>query len=76
MKDSQVYETENLYEASYLLCRGFKLAGKRREGNKFVVLIEGKNVEQESLKYYHNEPSGSKMLFDAYRSLKDFVFQR
>lgn len=76
MKDSEVYATENLYEAAYLLSRGFKLAGKRREGNKFVVLIEGKNVEQESLQYYHNEPSGSKTLFDSYRSLKDFVFQR
>ena len=76
MTESEVYATENLYEAAYLLSRGFRLVGKRREGNKFVVLIEGQNVQEESLDYYHNAPSGSKTLFDSYRCLKDFIFQR
>ena len=76
MTDSKVYATENLYEAAYLISHGFRLAGKRREGKKYTVLIEGKNVEQESLKYYHDAPSGSKTLFDSYRCLKDFIFQR
>ena len=75
-KPEAVYFTKNLYEASYLLARGFKLSGTKREGNKVVVIFEGENVGTEAMRYYNNEPVGSKILFDSFRCLKDLVFEK
>ena len=76
MVDSNVYQTQNLYEGAYLLSRGFKLAGKDRQGNKMLVLFEGKSVREEALKFYNGAKVEAKALTDAYRTLKDYVFER
>ncbi len=70
------YSTQNLYEAAFCLCRGLKLAGKHRQGNKVVVLFEGANAKQEALKYYNGAKVEAKAYSDAYRTLKDYVFER
>lgn len=70
------HETQNLYEAAFLLCEGHRLAGKKRQGNKVLVLFEGKNVREESLRFYNGAKVEAKALTDAYRTLKDYVFER
>ena len=76
MSKQIVHETQNLYESAYLLCKGFKLAGKRQQGNKSLILFEGTNVQEEALKFYNGAKVEAKALTDAYRTLKDYVFER
>lgn len=76
MPEQNIYSSQNLYEGAYLLCRGFKLAGKRQQGQKVVVLFEGDDVRSEALKFYNGDKIEAKALTDAYRTLKDYVFER
>ena len=76
MPESDVYMTQNLYEAAFCLCRGLKLAGKRRQGHKVVILFEGAEVQAEALKFYNGAKVEAKAFTDAYRTLKDYVFER
>jgi hypothetical protein len=70
------YETQNLYEASFLLAKGFQLAGKERRGNKTAVFFDGTSAKEEALKYYNGGKVEAKAYSDAYRTLKDYVFER
>lgn len=76
MSNLNAYGTQNLYEGAFCLCRGFKLAGKKRNGNKVTILFEGEGVREEALKFYNGAKVEAKALMDAYRTLKDFVFER
>ncbi len=76
MVSPNLYSSQNLYEGAYLLCRGFKLAGKKQNGQKVLVLFEGDHVQQEALKFYNGGKVEAKALTDAYRTLKDYVFER
>lgn len=73
---TNIYETRNLYEAAYCLCRGFKLAGKERRGSKVVVFFTGKDIQKEALGFYNGAVVEAKALTDAYRTLKDYIFER
>ena len=70
------YATQNLYEAAFLLCKGFNLAGKRREGSKVIVMFQGAEASTAALKYYNGAKVEAKAFTDAYRTLKDYVFER
>jgi len=76
MDNPNRYSTQNLYESAYLLSRGFKLAGKSREGMKVSVIFMGVGVREEALKFYNGGKVEAKALTDAYRTLKDYVFER
>ena len=76
MAKLNVYGTQNLYEGAFCLCRGFKLAGKERNGNKVVILFEGQDVREEALKFYNGARVEAKAYSDAYRTLKDYIFER
>lgn len=76
MDNPDLVSTQNLYEGSFLFCRGFKLAGKKRDGAKVTLYFSGKNVREESLKYYNGGKVEAKAYSDSYRSLKDFIFER
>ena len=76
MNDSNLYCTQNLYEGAYCLCRGMKLVGKEAKGSKVVVYFEGKDSHIEAMKFYNGAKVEAKALFDSYRTLKDYVFQR
>ena len=70
------YTTQNLYEAAYLLATGFKLAGKTGDGRKVIVGFTGKGVKDAAMKYYNNGKVSAKKYSDAYRTLKDYVFEK
>jgi hypothetical protein len=76
MNNLGLYSSQNLYEGAFLLCRGFKLAGKQMDGQKVTLVFEGKDVQKEALSFYNGAKVEAKALTDAYRSLKDFVFRR
>ena len=73
---SQTYGTQNLYEGSFLLCKGFKLSGKKKDGKKVLLFFQGEDIQEEAMKFYNGGKVEAKAYSDAYRSLKDFVFER
>ena len=75
-KDEEVFETQNLYQAAYLMCHGFKFVGKRDDGRKVTVIFKGKDIEKIAFDFYNGAKVDAKLLTDSYRSLKDAVFSR
>ena len=76
MTANDQYSTQNLYEAAFCLCRGLKLAGKERQGSKVIVVFQGAKAKEEALKFYNGAKIEAKAYSDAYRTLKDYVFER
>ena len=75
--EKDYYRVQSLYEGSFLLARGYALAGKEKAGNKVTILFEDtKEVKKTVLEFYNGAEIGAKALFDCYRSLKDYVFER
>jgi len=71
------YFTQNLYEASYLMTKGFKLAGKEKSGGKMTVLFKRtKKLDEEAMNFYNGGEVEAKKYSDCYRSLKDFIFTK
>lgn len=71
------FKTQSLYEASYLLAKGFSLAGKEKTGDKVTILFDASSkLVEESLRFYNGGKIEAKAMFDAYRTLKDYVFER
>ena len=71
----ETYRTSNLYEASYLLCRGYGLAGKEKVGKRTAVLFLAKNgLRQATLDYYAGAMVEARQFADRYRALKDYIF--
>jgi len=76
MINPETFCTQNLYQAAYCLCRGFKILGTKRDGNKVSIIFEGAGIEGKALDFYNGDKVEAKAVFDAYRTLKDMVFQR
>ena len=75
MKPDETYRTSNLYEAAYLLCRGYVLTGKERTGKRTAVLFPLQDgIQQAALDYYAGATAEARMLADKYRALKDYIF--
>ncbi len=72
------HKTQSLYEASYLLTRGFRLAGRERSGQKVTLIFEPHPDLAEAVMSFYNNGSRvePKALFDSYRTLKDYIFQQ
>ncbi len=76
MKES-TYRTQNLYEASFLLAKGYHLAGKEQDKNKVTVLFElGPEINHESMRFYNGASVEAKKYSDCYRTLKDYIFTK
>lgn len=68
--------TSNLYEASFLIARGFKINDIDKDaGRKVVLLLEGEGIEDAVRDYYNGGLVSGKAMTDAYRMLKDRVFE-
>ncbi len=71
------HRTQNLYEASYLLAKGFNLAGKEKAGSKIILLFEYKpEISEAAMGFYNGGKIEAKKFSDSYRTLKDFIFER
>lgn len=76
MDDLNVFTTQNLYQGAYCLCRGFSLIGKASKGTKVFVIFKGENIQKEAMKFYNGAKVDAKALTDAYRTLKDYIFEK
>lgn len=70
------YTTQSLYQGSYCMTVGLKIKNKEQRGDKYSVTFEGDNAEETAMKFYSKTKVDAKTLFDNYRNLKDFIFQR
>ena len=69
------YFTQNLYEASYLACRGFQFIGKQRFGSKTSLLYNNsERLQKAVIDFYAGGTVSAKQFCDWYRTLKDYVF--
>ncbi len=69
------YRTQNLYEASFLACRGFNFTHKEKNGNKVALIFPNSQELTETVaEFYAGGTVKAKELFDWYRTLKDYVF--
>ena len=75
-KAAEVLRTQNLYQAAFCLCRVYRILGTEQDGYKVSVIFEGKNIRENALEFYNGGQVEAKAYSDAYRSLKDLVFQR
>ncbi|MFH1800235.1 MAG: DUF5659 domain-containing protein [Candidatus Omnitrophota bacterium] len=68
--------TSNLYEASFLIARGFKINDIEKDiGRKAIIYLEGEGIEEAIRDYYNGGLVSGKAMTDAYRMLKDRVFE-
>ena len=76
MPESEHYSTQNIYEAAFLLAKGFKLKGKSQIGQKVSILFVGEGVMDAPAQYYNGALIKARAYTDAYRTLKDYIFER
>ena len=70
------YFSNNLYESSYLIAKSFKVLGFTRQGRKVAVRFpKTPELEKASLDYFNGGLVSAIKFTDAYRRLKDAVFQ-
>lgn len=68
------FEAGNLYLATYLLYKGFKVRGITGQGRtKRILFDDTPQVHQACREFYDN--SQARVLFDCYRRAKDYLFQ-
>ncbi|MFA6599828.1 MAG: DUF5659 domain-containing protein [Candidatus Omnitrophota bacterium] len=76
MTKSKHHATPNLYEASFLIARGFKINDIEKDaGRKAILYLEGEGIEDAIRDYYNGGLVSGKAMTDAYRMLKDRVFE-
>lgn len=69
------YSTRSLAEASYLQAKGQRIIGKEKQGDKMLVVFpKSKEVERIIMEYYNGGKVEAKLLFDNFRSIKEFIF--
>ena len=76
MASYETFSTQNLYQAAYCMTCGFKIVGTEREGNRVSVIFQGNGIKAKALNFYNGEKVEAKAVFDAYRTIKDMVFQK
>ena len=78
---SDTVQINDLFEASYLVCRGYQIQGmtvKKGKGREIVSFIfEGKDAKSESNKFKMGHATANVcMLKVSMKHLKDLLFQR
>lgn len=71
------YRTQSLYEAAFLMAKGFELMGKENSGHKITILFKmSPEVESQVMNFYNGGKIEAKKVFDCYRTLKDYIFTK
>ena len=69
------YRTQSLYEAAFLMARGFDLEGKEESGRKITLIFKQEaKITEEVMKFYNGAKIEAKKFCDCYRTLKDYIF--
>ena len=74
----RTYSTQSLYEASFLLAKGFKLVSRDSAGRKTTLHFDNSPELQKAVVDFYNGGASvrAKAFVDTYRSLKDMIFQK
>jgi hypothetical protein len=76
MEASKHYSTTNIYEASFLIARGFSIEDiQKGHGRKAAVLLAGEEIGEAVRDYYNGGSVSGKAMTDAYRMIKDRLFE-
>ena len=78
IQPEKFYRTQNLYQGSFLLAKGFKLAGKEKSlaGKITLLFEENDSLRLEAMKFFNGGKVEAKAYSDSYRTLKDFIFEK
>jgi hypothetical protein len=76
MPNTNHFSTESIYQGAFCLCRGMKLVGKEKNGNKITIFFDGKDSHIEAMKFYNGAKVQAKAYSDNLRTLKDYIFQK
>ena len=75
----KLFPTTHIFCAAYLLCLGYRLDHIDRDyGSKVMMHFEGDDAEQEAMNFFNGTAKkiDPKKYSEAYRSAKDFLFER
>jgi len=71
------YNTISLYEASYLLCKGYKPIRTIPSGKKSTIVFENSiELIKEVMSYHNKGEAPAKKLTECYQEIKDLVFNK
>ena len=73
---SDIFETQSLYQGAFCLCRNLPLIGKKRDGTKVTLIFRGERAHEIAMEFYAKAKVEAKAYAEAFRSLKDYVFER
>lgn len=68
------HKTSNLYEAAYLLAKGFKIIGKEHAGSKAILILDGDGIDDAVLKFYDDGLVKARLYSENFKKIKDYIF--
>ena len=76
MKKENDYVTTDLYVASYLIAKGFKITGANKKDSKVAWSFEDdKKIGDAVIGYYNNAKVGITDLWSGFRVAKDLLYR-
>lgn len=75
MNGDNLFATSDFHEAAYALCKGMRLAGREKQGDKVVIFLEGKDVHLVAGEYFNGGEVVAREFAEGLRSIKDFVWK-
>ena len=77
MNQTELFDTQSIYQAAFCLCIGLKLDDiDRRNGSKVTFVFEGENASKKALGFYNGVKVEAQEYSESMRSLKDMIFAR
>ncbi len=76
--EAKQYRVKNLFEAAYLHSKGFPMLGKEPAGGDrkwFIIFAETPEL-MKAVQDFYAKKSKERELFDSFRMIKDFLFDR
>ena len=69
------YGTSNIYEAAFLLAKGFSLCNKINNEGKITVFFENEEESKKAgLEFYNDATIEARKFADSFRTIKDYIF--
>lgn len=72
----EIFKTRDLYLVSFLLFRGMEMVGREIENGKGVFSFEDTSELQRLCREYYGPGCEARRLFETFRSVKDYLFDR
>ena len=71
------YRSKSIFEAAFLVYKDFQILRKEpSEDKKFYLIFEDSNELREAVKNFYQIKSKERILFDSFRMVKDYLYDR